>query len=78
MDVRLTRDGQHVLCRDIQLAKKTDIPGGVHDRTLAELRALDAGSSFSPRFSGTRILTLAEALELGAGTGQPVPRLRGD
>ena len=64
VDVRLTKDGQHVLFHDDQLGDKTDGTGRLRDRTLAELRALDAGTKFAPRFAGARILTLAEGLEL--------------
>jgi glycerophosphoryl diester phosphodiesterase len=64
VDVRLTKDGNHVLFHDDQLGDKTDGNGRVRDRTLAELRALDTGTKFAPRFAGARILTLAEGLEL--------------
>ena len=67
VDVRLTKDGQHVLFHDDQLGDKTDGAGRVRDRTLAELRALDAGTKFARRFTGARILTLAEGLELARG-----------
>ena len=67
VDVRLTKDGHHVLFHDDQLDDKTNGTGRVRDRTLAELRALDFGIKFAPRFAGTRILTLAEALELARG-----------
>jgi glycerophosphoryl diester phosphodiesterase len=67
VDVRLTKDGQHVLCHDEDLGDKTDSTGWLRDRTLAELRALDAGTKFALRFAGERVLTLAEALELARG-----------
>ena len=67
VDVRLTKDGQHVLFHDDQLGDKTDGTGLLRDRTLAELRAIDAGTKFAPRFAGARILTLAEGLELARG-----------
>ncbi|HEX3449849.1 MAG TPA: glycerophosphodiester phosphodiesterase family protein, partial [Isosphaeraceae bacterium] len=67
VDVRLTKDGQHVLFHDDQLGDKTDGTGLLRDRTLAELRAIDAGTKFAPRFASARILTLAEGLELARG-----------
>jgi glycerophosphoryl diester phosphodiesterase len=67
VDVRLTKDGQHVLFHDDQLDEKTDGTGRLRDRTLAELRALDAGTKFAPRFAGERILTLAEGFERARG-----------
>jgi len=67
VDVRLTKDGQHVLFHDDRLDTKTDGTGRLRDRTLTELRTVDAGTNFAPRFAGTRILTLAEGLELARG-----------
>ena len=64
VDVRLTADGRHVLFHDDQLGDKTNGAGRVRDRTAAELRALDAGTKFAPRFANLRILTLTEGLEL--------------
>ena len=67
VDVRLTRDGHHVLFHDDTLDGKTDATGRVRDRTLAEVRSADAGSKFAPRFAGERILTLEEGLRLARG-----------
>lgn len=67
VDVRLTRDGRHVLFHDDALDDKTDVAGRVRDRTLAEIQAADAGSKFARRFAGERILTLPDALRLARG-----------
>jgi glycerophosphoryl diester phosphodiesterase len=67
VDVRLTKDGHHVLFHDGELQGKTDGSGPVREHTLAEIRALDAGSKFARRFAGARILTLGEALDLARG-----------
>jgi glycerophosphoryl diester phosphodiesterase len=67
VDVRITRDGHHVLFHDGELQAKTNGSGPVRDHTLAAIRALDAGSRFARRFARTRILTLAEGLELARG-----------
>lgn len=67
VDVRLTKDGQHVLYHDARLNDKTDGSGAVRERTLAELKTVDAGKKFALRFTGTRILTLAEGLALARG-----------
>jgi glycerophosphoryl diester phosphodiesterase len=67
VDVRLTRDGRHVLFHDEELGGKTDATGRIRDRTLAEIRVADAGSRFAPRFAGERILTLEEGLRLARG-----------
>ena len=67
VDVRLTRDGRHVLFHDGELGNKTNGGGRVRDHTLAEIRALDAGSKFARRFGGERVLSLGEGLELARG-----------
>ncbi len=67
VDVRLTKDGHHVLFHDDQLGDKTDGSGRVRDRTLAELRlSMPARSSLADS-PAPRILTLAEGLELARG-----------
>lgn len=62
-DLRFTRDGEVVLLHDERVDRTTDGHGPVAELSLAEVRALDAGSWFSPEFAGERILTLAEFLD---------------
>lgn len=62
-DVRLTVEGALVLVHDATVTRTTDGRGPVGDHTLAELRALDAGSWFDPAFAGERVPTLAELIE---------------
>src|ERR1051325_11493153 len=64
VDVRLTRDGHHVLFHDARLDRKTEATGSVRDHTLADLMALDAGARFSPAAQDARLLTVAQALAL--------------
>ncbi len=64
LDVQLTRDGELVVIHDFVLETTTDGQGPVRDRTLAELKELDAGSWFDPVFSGQRIPTLQEVIEV--------------
>lgn len=66
VDLHITADGEIVVIHDPKLDRTTDGTGSVTARTLAELRALDAGSWFDPFFAGTRIPTLDEALALVA------------
>ncbi len=63
-DVRLSRDRACVLIHDADLARTTDGSGAVGAHDLAQLKTLDAGAWFNPRFTGERIPTLAEALAL--------------
>jgi glycerophosphoryl diester phosphodiesterase len=70
-DVRMTRDGAVVVIHDETLDQNTNGAGPVRDKTLGELRALDAGygitfdggSSFPFRGRGFRIPLLSEALD---------------
>lgn len=75
-DVRLSRDGEVVVMHDPTVDRTTDGKGRVADLTLAELRALDAGATFSTdggrshpyRGRGIGVPTLAEVLEAFVGT----------
>jgi glycerophosphoryl diester phosphodiesterase len=61
-DVQLTLDREPVLFHDLELDRTTNGSGLVGLHTLAELRALDAGSWFGADYAGEPIPTLAEAL----------------
>jgi len=58
LDVTLSADGHPVVIHDSTLDRTTNGSGPVSALTFAELSALDAGSWFSPQFSGERIPTL--------------------
>ncbi len=62
MDVRMTADGHFVVMHDARVERTTDGRGAVARMTLAEIKALDAGSWFAPEFAGERVPTLREAL----------------
>jgi glycerophosphoryl diester phosphodiesterase len=64
LDVRRSRDGQLICIHDADLKRTTDGQGPVAERTLADLRKLDAGRWFDPAFAGQRIPTLAEVFGL--------------
>lgn len=67
-DVRRTKDGHLVLIHDREVDRTTNGTGRVDERTLAELRALDAGFWKGEEFRGTPIPTVEEFLELVAPT----------
>ncbi|MFE9403218.1 glycerophosphodiester phosphodiesterase [Streptomyces sp. NPDC006530] len=77
-DVQRTRDGALVVIHDTTLARTTDAkrrypgrsPWSVGSFTLAEIKTLDAGGWFAPRFHGERVPTLAEYLGRLDRTGQ--------
>jgi glycerophosphoryl diester phosphodiesterase len=62
LDVHLSRDAHLVVIHDQSLARTTNGEGLVHEHSLAELLALDAGSRFGPAFAGERIPTFEEVL----------------
>jgi glycerophosphoryl diester phosphodiesterase len=64
MDTQLTADGQVVVFHDQTINRTTEGSGRVRDKTLAELRELDAGSHFDFAFRGEPIPTLEEVFEL--------------
>lgn len=64
LDVQLTADGIPVVLHDADLDRTTNGTGPVARATLAEIRALDAGSWVSDAFRGETVPTLDEALRL--------------
>jgi glycerophosphoryl diester phosphodiesterase len=62
-DVQLSQDDQVVVIHDYELRKTTGAEGLVRDRTLDELKELDAGSHFDPAFADQRIPTLQEVID---------------
>ena len=63
LDVHFSRDGHIVVVHDDTLDRTTDGAGPVAEKTLAELRELDAGSWFGTDFAGERVRTLADVFE---------------
>jgi glycerophosphoryl diester phosphodiesterase len=63
LDAKLSRDGAIVVMHDATVDRTTDGSGRVSDLTLAELKHLDAGSKFDPKFAGERIPTLQEVID---------------
>lgn len=69
-DLALTSDGVVVLMHDVTVDRTTDGQGGTSGFTLGELKQLDAGSWKAAEFTGEKVPTLAEALELTAGRAE--------
>ena len=67
LDVMLTRDRKMVVIHDATLERTTDGHGHVNSYTLKELKKLDAGRWFHPRFAGERLPELEEVLDLVSG-----------
>jgi glycerophosphoryl diester phosphodiesterase len=71
-DVHRSKDGVFVAIHDSDISRTTNGKGFVADHTLAELKALDAGSWFNkafpekarPDYSGLRVPTLQEVMDV--------------
>ncbi|MFH1983455.1 MAG: glycerophosphodiester phosphodiesterase family protein [Pseudomonadota bacterium] len=66
-DVQLSADNVPVIFHDDTLRRMTGSRRRLGSCALSELRALDFGGWFSPRFAGEPILTLEEMLQRYAG-----------
>lgn len=64
IDVALSKDRELVIVHDDTVDRTTNGTGAVFELNLAELKALDAGSWFSPDYKGEKIPTLDELVEL--------------
>ncbi len=64
LDVTLSKDREVIVIHDDTLDRTSNGKGPVQQYRLAELKQLDAGSWFDPRFKGERIPTLGEVLDL--------------
>lgn len=69
LDVHFAAGGTPVVIHDATVDRTTDGSGSVRDMSLSALRALDAGSWFSPTFAGTRVPTVYEVLRDGVPYG---------
>ncbi len=68
-DVQMTRDGRLAMIHDLTVDRTTNGHGPVGAHDWADLRRLDAGSWFDPRFAGHQIPSLEETIELVVGAG---------
>ena len=64
LDVMLSRDRKLVVIHDDTLERTTNGHGAVADFRLKELKQLDAGSWYHPRFADQQLPTLSEVLDL--------------
>jgi len=67
LDVTLTKDRKVVVIHDDTLDRTTSGKGPVKNHALSDIRALDAGSWFNPRFAAQRVPELSEVMELTEG-----------
>jgi glycerophosphoryl diester phosphodiesterase len=64
LDVQQSKDGEVVVIHDFELNRTTNGSGRVKEKTLTELKSLDAGGYFSPEFAGTPIPTLTDVFSV--------------
>lgn len=64
IDVRGTSDEELIVFHDDTVDRTTDGEGRVAQMTLAEVKALDAGSWWADEFAGERVPTLIETLDV--------------
>jgi len=67
LDCTLSQDGEVIVIHDSTTDRTTGVKGRVADMTLAQLKALDAGSWKDPKFAGEPIPTLDESLDFAKG-----------
>lgn len=68
LDVQMTKDGKIIVCHDHNLERTSNGTGWIIEHTREELRALDFGGWFSPKFAGEKICTLREVLQWATPT----------
>jgi len=62
IDIVLTAEGEPIVLHDRTLDRTTDGHGFAAAFALEQIRSLDAGARFNPRFAGTRIPTLSKVV----------------
>ena len=67
LDGQMTSDGELVIFHDPKLDRLTNGSGPLKDKTLAELRQLDMGYKFDEKYTGEKISTYEEILQLVDG-----------
>lgn len=91
-DLAVTKDGELICLHDVSLERTTDVETVFPERftrdktgakrwmaadfTLAEIKQLDAGSWFDPKFAGERVPTWKEAVEIVKGRAGMYPELK--
>lgn len=64
LDVHASADKQIIVMHDAKVDRTTDGSGAISELTLAELKALDAGSWKDAKYQGEPVPTLREVVEL--------------
>ncbi len=76
LDVQENAQGQIVVMHDSDFMKLAGNPTKIWDATQAQLKDIDIGSWFDPKFSAQRVPTLKQVLELARGKANVVIELK--
>lgn len=63
LDIHVTKDGQLAVIHDPIMERTTSGSGLVHELTMNEIQAFDAGSWYADEFSGQRVPTLQQVID---------------
>jgi glycerophosphoryl diester phosphodiesterase len=64
LDIHLSKDNQIVVCHDESVTRTSNGSGLIRGMTAAEIKKLDAGSWFDPKFAEEKMPLLSEVFEL--------------
>lgn len=70
LDIHMTKDGEIVVIHDATLDRTTNGNGAIIEHNFSEIRTLDAGGWYDTTYSGQKVPTLREAMELINGRCQ--------
>ena len=76
LDVQESADGEVLVVHDSDLMSVAGVPMEIWNTPAATLRSVDIGSHAGPQFSGERVSTLVDALELCKGKVRVVVELK--
>ena len=63
IDLHMTKDGEIIMMHDHAVDRTTDGTGLIREKTLAEMKQLDAGSWKGAKFAGEKVPTFREFLD---------------
>ena len=76
IDVQESADGEVIVVHDSDFMKLAGVDLKVRDATLEQIREIDVGSWFDPKFASERVPTLLEVLEEARGKSSVVIELK--
>jgi glycerophosphoryl diester phosphodiesterase len=68
LDVQLSADGGLVVMHDSRVERTTNGQGALKALTMAQIKELDAGVAFAPKYTGERVPSLSEVLDWAGQT----------